>query len=321
MQKNKYRFNPQTLRYDEVTRSFKDRLVHFLPKGIAVALMTVLLIFLLSDKIESPREKTLRDENEQLLLQYELMNKKVGEMDLALEELKKRDNNIYSIIFETEPIPDTLYGVGGVNRYKRLENLKNATIVIETSKRIDELTIRYYNVSKSLDMITEQAIYKKDFLASVPSISPLSDRNFKRFASGFGFRLHPIYKTRKMHTGIDLTAPTGTSVYATGKGVVTKVGSSTGGFGNVVMVDHGYGYTTIYAHLSQFSVKENQKLNRGDIVGTVGSTGRSVAPHLHYEVRYYDKPVNPINYYFNDLTPEEYDRIVEISQRPTQSLD
>ena len=323
MSKTKYRFNPETLRYDLVEYSVKKRFIHFLPKAFIVMIMTVSLIIFISDFIETPHERTLRIENEQLILQYKMMNRKVDEMNKALAEIQKRDNNIYRMIFEAEPIPEEMRkaGFGGVNRYKHLETLNNSELVIETAKKLDELESQYVFQSQSLDEITDLALYKKDFLESVPSISPISDKTFKRFASGFGYRLHPIYKTRKMHTGIDLTAPSGTEVYASGKGKIVKAGGSTGGYGNVVIISHGHGYSTLYAHLHEIKVKNGQLITRGDIIGTIGSTGRSVAPHLHYEVRYNDKPVDPVNYYFNDLTPEEYDRIIELSQRPTQSFD
>jgi len=322
MSKIKYRFNPETLQYDRVSKSLLLRFVHFLPRGIIVMMLTSALLLLLSNYFESPQERSLRIENEQLMLQYKIMNEKICEIDNALDELKKRDNNIYRIIFETNPLSDTVIGgIGGVNMYKKFETLKNAEIVIGTAKHLDILYNKYLNVSNSLDRIFEYANHKKDFLESVPSISPISDRNFKRFASGFGLRLHPIYKTNRMHTGIDLTAPTGTLVYTTGKGKVVKAGYSLGGYGNVVIVDHGFGYSTVYGHLQDIKVVQNQKVNRGDAVGTIGSTGRSVAPHLHYEVRYNDTPVNPVNYYFNDITPEEYDQIVKITSLPAQSLD
>ncbi|MGI6477950.1 MAG: M23 family metallopeptidase [Salinivirgaceae bacterium] len=323
MSVSKYRFNPDTLQYDKVERSVKRRIIAFIPKALVIVLITATLIFVLSDFIETPHERLLRVENEQLLLQYNIMNKRIDEMNNALTEIQKRDNNIYRMIFEAEPVPEDIRkgGFGGVNRYKHLESMSNSKLVIETARKLDELYNQYYFQSKSLDEVIELALYKKEFLESVPSISPISDKEFKRFASGFGYRLHPIYKTRLMHTGIDLTAPTGTPVYVTGKGTVIKAGSTSEGYGKVVIVDHGFGYSTLYAHLHEIDVKKGQKLTRGDLIGTVGSTGRSVAPHLHYEVRFYDKPIDPVNYYFNDLTPEEYDRIIELSQRPVQSFD
>lgn len=320
---SKYSFNPDTLKYDKIEHSVKNRIIRFLVRlSVSVLIATTIIIFL-SDFIETPHERRLRLENEQLLLQYNIMNRRIDEMSKALVEIQKRDNNIYRMIFEAEPIPDDMRkaGFGGINRYKHLETMSNSSLVIETARRLDELYHRYDFQSKSLDAITDLALYKKEFLEAVPSISPISDKDFKRFASGFGYRLHPIYKTRLMHTGVDLTAPTGTPVYVTGNGSVIKAGTSSEGYGSVVIVEHGFGYSTLYAHLNEIKVKKGQKLTRGDLIGTVGSTGRSVAPHLHYEVRYQDKPVNPVNYYFNDLTPEEYDRIIELSQRPLQSFD
>ncbi|HON18923.1 MAG TPA: M23 family metallopeptidase [Salinivirgaceae bacterium] len=323
MSRIKYRFNPETLRYEQVNVKVKDRIISFIPKALGIMVVSFAIFFWLSQIIETPHERSLRIENEQLMTQFRILSGRLTEMTKALEEIKKRDDQIYRMIFEAEPIPEEMYhgGLGGVNRYKHLESMPNSALVIETAKRIDELMNQYYVLSKSLDAVAELAAYKKDFLESIPSISPLSDKNLTRFASGFGYRLHPIYKTRRMHTGIDLTAPEGTPAYATGKGKVIFAGNSTEGYGKVVIIDHGYDYSTVYAHLAEIKVKKDQKIQRGDIVGLVGSTGRSIAPHLHYEVRYMDKPVNPVNYYFNDVSPEEYERIVELSSRPTQSLD
>jgi murein DD-endopeptidase MepM/ murein hydrolase activator NlpD len=251
------------------------------------------------------------------------MGKKLVQISNVLNDIQQRDDNIYRVIFEADPIPKSIReaGFGGVNRYAKLEGYSNSDLVIETATKLDKISKKLYVQSKSYDKIIEMAKNKQKYFSCIPAIAPISDNALIRFASGFGFRIHPIYKTRKMHTGIDLTAPTGTKIYATGDGKVVKAGLSKGGYGQRVIIDHDYGYKTVYAHLSKIIVRRGQKINRGELIGLVGSTGVSTAPHLHYEVRRYNKPVNPINYYFNDITPSEYDKMILVSSRKNQSFD
>ncbi len=319
MPKSRYRFNPETLHYEKIELTLKERIVRSLPRVFSVMIITTFIIFLISDFIDTPQELELKRENDQLRFHYEMLSKRMAEAEKALNDIQRRDKNIYRIIFEAEPLADEMRnpGVGGIDQYKNID----LDIIAKTSKQLDELSRSMVVQSKSYDEIIDLAKTKKKFFKSVPAISPISDRNFKRFASGFGYRIHPIYKTRKMHTGIDLSAPRGTKVYATGNGKVVKAGKSSGGYGKVIIIDHGFGYKSLYAHLHSVDVRKGQKVKRGEFIGTVGNTGRSIAPHLHYEVRYFDKPVDPINYYFNDLTPEEYEQMLVISSRPNQSFD
>jgi murein DD-endopeptidase MepM/ murein hydrolase activator NlpD len=319
MAKTRYRFNPDTLHYEKIELSHQERFMRALPRVLAVMIITSFAIFLLSDLIDTPQEKKLKSENEQLRFHFEMLNKRISETEMALADIQRRDKNIYRIIFEAEPLADEMRnpGIGGINSYKNID----LDIIAQTASKIDALSRSMVVQSKSYDDIIELAKTKKDFFRSVPAISPISDRNFKRFASGFGYRIHPIYKTRKMHTGIDLSAPRGTKVFAAGDGEVVKAGKSTGGYGKLIIIDHGYGYKSLYAHLHSVDIKRGSKIKRGEFMGTVGNTGRSIAPHLHYEVRYNDKPVDPVNYYFNDLTPEEYEQMLVISSRPNQSFD
>mgnify|MGYP006276336219 CR=1 FL=1 len=319
MPKSRYRFNPETLHYEKIELTLKERIIRSLPRVFAVMIITTFIIFLLSDFIDTPQELQLKRENEQLRFHYEMLNKRMNEAEQALADIQRRDENIYRIIFEAEPLADEYRqpGVGGINKYKNID----LELIAETSERLDMLSRSMVSQSMSYDDIVKLAKSKKRFFKSVPAISPISDRNFKRFASGFGYRIHPIYKTRKMHTGIDLSAPRGTQVYSTGDGKVVKAGKSSGGYGKVIIIDHGFGYKSLYAHLSSIDVKKGQEVKRGEFIATVGNSGRSIAPHLHYEVRYNDKPVDPVNYYFNDLTPEEYEQMLIISSRPNQSFD
>jgi len=272
---------------------------------------------------DSPKEKALKREIEQLTLQYELMNREMDNMEKILDHLKETDDNLYRTIFEAEPVPSTLRegGIGGINRYKELENYSNAKLIIETAKKLDRIKKKIVVQSKSFDELISLAREKEEMLASIPAIMPVSNKDLTRTASGWGLRIHPIYKIVRFHYGMDFTAPVGTEVYATGDGVVESIISSRRGYGNHIVVNHGFGYKTLYAHLDRFNVRQGQKVKRGDVIGFVGNTGLSIAPHLHYEVELNGIKVDPSNYFFHDLTPEEYERIVEIASRSGQSFD
>lgn len=319
----KYLFDPEKLSYDRITLTPKQKFIKFLKTLALLTSASLVILTILSLFFDTPGEKIQKRENKQLLFQYELLNKKVEKMEQSMTEIQNHDDNIYRLIFGIDPIPSNVrqMGIGGSNPYKELEQYSNSELLIETSKRIDNLTRRMVVQAESYEKITKMVEDKEKFLASIPAISPISDKNLKRFASGYGYRIHPIYRTLKMHNGIDLTAPVGTPVYATGGGKIVSAGYSSGGYGKKVIIDHGYGYKTLYAHLDKVSVKVGQKISRGEIIGEVGNTGRSTAPHLHYEVRKNDKTENPINYYYTDLTPEEYAEMINISSQITMSFD
>ena len=273
--------------------------------------------------IDSPKEKALKREIAQLTLQYEMIDREMGNLEKVIEHLEETDDNLYRTIFEAEPIPATLRegGVGGINRYDQMEGFANSRIVIETASRLDRLRKKVYIQSKSFDDLISLAVEKEDMLRSIPAIMPISTRDLTRVASGFGLRIHPLYKITKFHAGMDFTAPSGTEIYATGDGTVAKVSSSKRGMGNHIIIDHGFGYTSIYAHLDSFNVRAGQKVHRGDVIGFVGNTGMSIAPHLHYEIKLNGTNVDPVNYYFNDLSPHEYELMVEIASKTGQSFD
>ncbi|RLD61134.1 MAG: M23 family peptidase [Bacteroidetes bacterium] len=323
MSKYKYKFNPESLNYVKIERTSKQMFFQALSYILASLFLAIIIIIVFSFFFDTPKEKALKRENKQLLVQYKLMDKKLTQISNVLSDIQQRDDNIYRVIFEADPIPKSIReaGFGGVNRYAKLEGYNNSELVVETAKKLDKISKQLYIQSKSYDKIIDMAKNKQKYFSCIPAIAPISDKDLIRFASGFGYRIHPIYKTRKMHTGIDLTAPTGTKIYATGDGKVIKAGMSKGGYGKRVIINHNYGYKTVYAHLSKIVVKRGQKINRGELIGFVGSTGVSTAPHLHYEVRRNNKPVNPINYYFNDITPSEYDKMILISSRKNQSFD
>jgi murein DD-endopeptidase MepM/ murein hydrolase activator NlpD len=272
---------------------------------------------------DSPKEKILNREIQQLSIQYKILGNKLKNAEIVLDDLQKRDDNIYRLIFEADPIPKSIRkaGYGGVNRYQDLTGFKNSELVISTSKKLDQVTKQLYIQSKSFDEIIELAQNKTTMLASIPAIQPVSNKDLSRMASGFGNRIHPIYKTRKFHAGMDFSAKTGTPIYATGDGEISKIKRSRKGYGNHVVINHGFGYKTLYAHMSKYIVKKRQKVKRGDIIGYVGNTGTSVAPHLHYEVHKDGKKINPVNFYYNDLTPEQFEKMLLISSQSNQSFD
>jgi murein DD-endopeptidase MepM/ murein hydrolase activator NlpD len=241
----------------------------------------------------------------------------------VLRDIEERDNTIYRVIFESDPIPSTVReaGYGGADRYRSLRDLYDAEMVTDVTKQVDKLSKRLYVQSKSFDEVWDLARNKSAMLASIPAIQPVANKDLKRMASGYGMRIHPIYKTFKLHTGMDFTAPVGTEIRATGNGVVSKVEFNGRGYGNNVVINHGYGYQTLYGHMSRMSVRPGQRVNRGDLIGYVGNSGTSTGPHLHYEVHRGGNPVNPVNYYYNDLSPEEYELMVELSSKSGQSFD
>jgi murein DD-endopeptidase MepM/ murein hydrolase activator NlpD len=317
MPKVKYKFNPDTLTYEK----FKRTRSHWFFRigGIfSVSVVGFIGLFLIADSIIlSPNEKRLKREINNFKTNYGLLTEKVNQLERVIEDLEYRDNNIYRSVFEAEPIPFSIRnaGFGGVEKYRSLEGYENSDLIILSTKKIDRISKKLYVLSKSFDEIEVLAANKKEWLDSRPAIQPINNKELTRLSSLFGWRVHPILKIRKMHEGIDLTAPRGTKVYATGNGKVTKAEYTRGGYGNVVEINHGYGYKTVYAHLQKIHVFVGQKIKRGQVIGTVGNTGLSTAPHLHYEVRKNNIPVNPIHFFYNDLSPEDYNRILEMAER------
>jgi len=323
MGRTKYKFNSESLSFDKIRLGAKDLFLRALAFFIGSLLIAVVYWFIFALFIDSPKEKALKREIAQLTLQYEMIDREMGNLEKVIEHLEETDDNLYRTIFEAEPIPATLRegGVGGINRYDQMEGFANSRIVIETASRLDKLRKKVYIQSKSFDDLINLAVEKEDMLRSIPAIMPISTRDLTRVASGFGLRIHPLYKITKFHAGMDFTAPSGTEIYATGDGTVAKVSSSKRGMGNHIIIDHGFGYTSIYAHLDSFNVRAGQKVHRGDVIGFVGNTGMSIAPHLHYEIKLNGTNVDPVNYYFNDLSPHEYELMVEIASKTGQSFD
>lgn len=323
MVKAKYKFNPETLSYVKVEHNLKARLSRLLVHFSVSLVMSFIMMAIFLQFYETPKTRILRRENQRLQTQYELMYKNLGDVEKVLTDLQERDDNLYRVIFEADPIPSSVRkaGFGGINKYASLESLNNSELVIKTARRLDVVAKQAYIQSKSYDEIVDLALNKEKMLASIPAIMPVSNKDLKRTASGWGFRIDPVYKIRRFHYGMDFTAPIGTEVYSTGDGVVRDVQTSNGGYGRWVIVDHGFGYQTLYGHLNQFNVKVGDPIKRGSVIGFVGNAGKSTGPHLHYEVHKNGKPVNPQFYYFKDLSADEYDRMVGLSNNTGQSYD
>jgi len=323
MAKIKYHFNTKSLKIEKVQVTMKQKLtrvLYVLASGLVFATAVLVLAY---NFIESPKERMLQREIEQYELQFKILNDRLEQVQSVVSDLQDRDDNIYRVIFESEPIPSSVRkaGFGGADRYSKLEGFKNSEIISNTSRKLDLITSQLYVQSKSFDEVFALAKRKEELLACIPAIQPVSNRNLRRVGSYFGYRTDPFYKVTKFHEGMDFTATVGTDVYATGDGVVTMVERSRGGYGNCITINHGFGYETVYAHLSKMNVRRGEKVKRGSVIGHVGNTGKSTSPHLHYEVRKGRIAVDPLNFFFNDITPEEYETMIELSQRPSQTLD
>ena len=323
MARKKYIYNQQTLDYEEYTPSFGKRLRNFCLFVFVAGLIGIVSVTIIENNIGSPKERMQAREIEFLQFQYEVLNNKIGKIDHVLDELQDRDDNIYRMIFEAEPIPSSVReaGYGGADRYATLDGYENSEIVKATSKKIDILESQLNVQVKSFDEVYEMAANKADMLKHIPAIMPVRDVELQRISSYFGHRTDPFYKIQKFHSGIDFAAPVGTKIYCTGDGVVEQVVLGNNGYGNYIVIDHGYGYKTRYAHLKKALVKKGQKVSRGENIALMGNTGKSTAPHLHYEVIKNEKPINPVDFFFNDLTPEEYEQILELSEKPSMTMD
>jgi murein DD-endopeptidase MepM/ murein hydrolase activator NlpD len=323
MPPTKYNFNPDSLSFDKIRLGIKTLLFRSLAYFIGSVFVALIYWIIFAAFFDSPKEKALKREVQQMTIQYELIHREMANVENVLEDLQKTDDNLYRAIFEAEPIPSTLRdgGMGGVNRYAALEGYNNSNLVIETANRLDKIRKKVYVQSKSFDDLIKLALNKGEMLKCLPAIIPISNKDLTRTASGYGWRIHPIYKISKFHYGMDFTAPLGTDVYAAANGTVVGVLSAQRGFGKHIIIDHGFGYSTIYAHLSNFNVRVGQKVLRGDIIGFVGSTGTSVANHLHYEIKLNGVNVDPVNYYFEDLSAADYEKMVDIASKTGQSFD
>jgi murein DD-endopeptidase MepM/ murein hydrolase activator NlpD len=317
-----YKYNPNTLNYEKINLTLWDKFKRLSYYLIASVVVSVLILSFSFYNIKSFIQKEAAKENQSLRQEISVFNKDLNLILEVLNDIQNKDDNIYRAIFEADPYPDykRKLGTGGNPiKFKKYENIEYGELVVEIVQKLELIEKKLSSQSKSFDEVFEITKEKQKMLKAIPSIQPINNRDLTRIASGFGMRMHPIYKILKMHKGMDFTAPVGTEIYATGDGVIEKVGW-TGGYGKTILINHGYGYKTRYAHCSKFKCKKGQKVKRGDHIGYVGNTGQSTGPHLHYEVFKNKRQINPVNFFFNDLSPEEYDKVIEISSRPTQSL-
>ena len=325
MKKVKYYYDSENLAYRKISPKKGRSLGYFGLFLLASALFGFICFAVLINTpfFETPRDKLQARQIQNLKLNYTILNKEIDELDAVLTNIQERDDNIYKVYFNNAPISDTTEKVNMVRktRFKELLSFNNEKLISSTTNRIDIISKQLVLQSKSLDEILKLSKAKEKLLAAIPAIQPVKNEQLKHLASGFGYRSDPFTKARKMHKGMDFTSPTGTPVYATGDGVVERADNGASGFGNHIVIQHGYGYETIYAHLSRYNCKVGKRVNRGDIIGFVGSTGRSQAPHLHYEVHKNGLVVNPINFYYGNISAVEYAAIAKLATQENQSLD
>ncbi len=312
MANKKFRYNPHTLSFDSVDIPLRKKLANLAIRFLMSVIFAAIIGYAYSYFFDTPKEKILKRENAELAVKFDLFEKRIIEAEKVINDIQNRDNQIYRSIFEADTIPTSLRqgGFGGINHYEKFEGMRSSDVLIKTATLLDQLTWQVYIQSKSFDEIISLAKNKEQMIQSVPAIQPISVGDLVRISDYFGYRNDPFTRNRKLHHGIDFAGPKGTPIYATGKGTVTESAFSFFGYGNVVMVDHGFGYKTRYAHLDKILVNSGQKVSRGQIIGYLGNSGRSTGPHLHYEVLHRNHPVDPLNY-FNDMSEEEYNLMVK----------
>ena len=323
MKKIKYYFNTHTLRYEKLVTPLRVKLLRVFA-FFATAIVTAgILVAIAFQYIDSPKAILLEQQNADLKNDYVLVQQQLNQLQQKMDELLKRDNNVYRSIFESSPIPDSA-------RLKEMEMSKEVQLVnsLSSSELLKSITAQLNNLTllvayqqKSFSDIENMVKDKEKLLAAIPAIQPVSDKDLTRIASGFGMRIDPVYKVPKFHAGLDFTAPVGTPIYATADGVVIESGFSPDGYGNRVVINHGYGYESLYGHMYRTKVRNGQKIKRGEVIGYVGSTGKSTGPHCHYEVHKGGQQVDPVYFFYNDLSPEQYDRLLKLAQTANQSFD
>ena len=319
----RYIFNQLTQDFEVLETSKSRTFLRILLISLSVLGIAFLFAVLLFTFIKSPKEKAQARELEYMKLKYEILNDRLDDLEALVTDMEQRDNNLYRVMFETDPIPSQVRrsGFSDADRYADLYGYMNSDLVVSAARKLDVIASQLYNQSVSYDSLFVMARNKSDMLAHIPAIFPLKETEVKYISSYFGYRPDPIYKIEKFHSGMDFTAALGTEAYATGDGVVFDVESNEWGYGNMVILDHGYGYKTRYAHLLKPAVRKGQKVKRGQLIGYIGATGKATGVHLHYEVLKNDEQIDPINFFYQDLTPDEYDQILEQSTLPTQTMD
>ena len=319
----RYIFNQLTQNFEVLETSKSRTFLRFLLISLAVLGIAFLFAVLLFTFIKSPKEKAQARELEYMKMKYEVLNDRLDQMELLMNDMEQRDNNLYRVMFEADPIPSSVRrsGLSDADRYTDLYGYMNSDMVVNVARKLDVIASQLYNQSVSYDSLFVMARNKSEMLAHIPAIFPLRETEVKYISSYFGYRPDPIYKITKFHSGIDFSSTLGTEAYATGDAVVFDVEHNEWGYGNMVILDHGYGYKTRYAHLQNAAVRKGQKVKRGQVIGYIGATGKATGVHLHYEVLKNDVQIDPINFFYQDLTPDEYEQILEQSTLPTQTMD
>lgn len=323
MKKIKYYYNTHTLRYEKLVTPLRVKLLRIF-SFIAVALVTSAIIsYFAFQFVGSPVEKLLRTENERLKYRYQDLDRQVNEIEQQMAELEKRDNTVYRTIFEADPIPDSVRALAIERQQEiaKVERIKENELVRSIQASLVTLSNRITAQKKSYEQLAVLVNNKEQLLAATPAIQPVSNKDLNRIASGFGYRIDPIYKSPKMHAGLDFSAPQGTPIYATANGTIKIAGYSDGGYGNHVVINHGYGYETLYGHMVRVKARRGQKVSRGEVIGYVGSTGKSTGPHLHYEVHKSGHKLDPVYFFYNDLTPQQFDELLKRAKVANQSFD
>jgi murein DD-endopeptidase MepM/ murein hydrolase activator NlpD len=321
-QKVFYRYNQTTERYERVYPSKSERAIVFLRQFVVGIVIALILVTVAYNFMDFPREKELRQANERLASQVDVLNRRIDEATVVMEDLAARDNNFYRVMLQTEPLSAArrYAGLERQRNYDSLDSMSDNALLLNVNNKLDMLERLIYSQVKSYDSLRDQAASLSDRVAHIPSIQPVSEKHLRVMASGYGYRVDPVYGTTRFHEGMDFSAPIGTPVYATGDGTVTHA-SWESAYGNLIEINHGYNYTTRYAHLSQIEVKPGQAVKRGDLIGKVGNTGKSTGPHLHYEVRLRGVAQNPVHYYFFDITPAEYDEMIRLAENAGHVMD
>ncbi len=323
MSKAKFQFNPKTLSFERIDNTIRHKISNFMSHIFSGLLIGLAFFILFAMFIESPQEKKLKSENEQLETQYKLLNSQLDEIQEVLTDIQLRDDQMYRVTLQAEPIHSKIRrGNYQSGKYKKLTDQTNTEIAANTTQKIDEIRRQIYIQSVSFDEVVNMVKNKEEMLMCIPAIQPVMNKDLRRMASGYGMRIDPIYKTPKFHAGMDFSGDTGTEIFATGDGVIDFQGWQQG-YGNTVIINHGYGYKTLYAHLNGFVKKQRvgKKVKRGDVIAYMGNTGKSTGPHLHYEVHYRGKVTDPRNYYYMDLSPEQYDEMIQITSNSGQVFD
>ncbi|MGB1032062.1 MAG: M23 family metallopeptidase [Flavobacteriales bacterium] len=323
MARYRYKYNPDRLVYEKVPFGTRDYVWWTVKALLLIGVVSAASIFTFNYFFESPQLVDTRRENDFLVKEVTHLSKEIDEMSQVLTAIQSRDDEIYRNIFGANAYPPHLRkpGIGGSDRFKTYKGYNNSEMIIDARKKVSELQRSLVSQSKSFEEVFSLAKSNSEMLASIPAIQPVRNEDLKRMASGYGWRIDPIYRVKKMHWGMDFTAPTGTEIFATGDGVVVRVENKATGYGRNVIIKHGYGYETLYGHMSQIKVRLGQKVKRGEVIGLIGNTGKSVGPHLHYEVIKDGQKVNPAHFYFNDLTPEQYQEMLEQADQAGQSFD